>query len=99
MFFSTLASLLPQDPGLVDIYDARVNGGLPGPSTGAASCEGEACQTAPSPPNDSTPASTVFNGPGDQVAALMGSATPKQKTASQAKAEKLASSLRACRKP
>jgi hypothetical protein len=57
VFFKTASSLLPQDPGLIDVYDARVNGGLPGPVSPPASCEGEACQGPLSPPDDPTPAS------------------------------------------
>jgi hypothetical protein len=67
VFFSTSASLLPQDPGLVDIYDARAGGGLPPPPAPAAACEGEACQGAPAPPNDPTPASSSFEGAGNVV--------------------------------
>ncbi len=63
-FFVTNASLLPQDPGLYDVYDARVNGGFPQPVPTAA-CEGEACQGPLSPPNDPTPASATFNGAGN----------------------------------
>ncbi len=65
VFFSTGSSLLPQDPGLIDIYDARTNGGFPQPPAPAAICEGEACQGAPTPPNDPTPASAAYNGPGN----------------------------------
>ncbi len=65
VFFTTAASLLPQDPGLVDIYDARVGGGFPPPPSRAAACEGEACQGPYSPPNDPTPASSSFEGAGN----------------------------------
>ena len=65
VFFTTDASLLPQDPGLIDIYDARAGGGYPPPPTLAAACEGEACQGPPAPPNDPTPASAAFNGAGN----------------------------------
>ena len=64
VFFATLSSLLPQDYGLIDIYDAREGGGLPMPSA-AASCEGEACQSPPAPPNDPTPGSSSFEGAGN----------------------------------
>jgi hypothetical protein len=64
-FFATLSSLLPQDPGLIDIYDARVEGGFPQPPVGAAACEGEACQSPPEAPNDPTPASESFEGAGN----------------------------------
>ncbi len=64
VFFTTSASLLPQDSGLIDVYDARVDGGFPQP-TQSAQCEGEACQSPLVPPVDSTPASLVFSGPGN----------------------------------
>jgi hypothetical protein len=67
VFFRTLSSLLPQDTGLIDIYDARVDGGFAPASAPPASCEGEACQGTPSPPTDSTPASSTFEGPGNVV--------------------------------
>ena len=67
VFFTTNASLLPQDPGLIDIYDAREGGGFPAPQGQPAPCEGEACQGPISPPNDPTPASSSFQGAGNQV--------------------------------
>jgi hypothetical protein len=67
VFFATGSSLLPQDYGLVDIYDARVGGGLPIPAPPAPGCEGEACQSPPEAPNDPTPASSSFEGAGNVV--------------------------------
>jgi hypothetical protein len=69
VFFKTAASLLPQDPGLIDIYDAREFGGLPTPPIPNPPCEGEACQSPPPPPTEVTPSSTVFEGPGNLVPA------------------------------
>jgi NHL repeat len=68
VFFTTNASLLPQDPGLIDVYDARANGGFPAPPSPPGPCQGEACLTAPPPPNDPTPASASFRGAGNAVA-------------------------------
>jgi hypothetical protein len=68
VFFTTNASLLPQDPGLIDIYDARANGGFPAPPSPPGPCQGEACLTAPPPPNDPTPASASFKGAGNATA-------------------------------
>jgi hypothetical protein len=65
VFFSTLSSLVPQDPGLVDIYDARELGGFPNPPSPPAVCEGEACQGPHASPNDLTPASATFDGAGN----------------------------------
>jgi hypothetical protein len=65
VFFATDSSLVPQDPGLIDIYDAREGGGFSPPTDRPAACEGEACQSPPPSPGDSTPASATFNGPGN----------------------------------
>jgi hypothetical protein len=73
VFFNTFSSLVPQDPGSADIYDARVNGGLPSPSGPSPSCEGEACQGPYVPPNDPTPASSTFQGAGNVHEAPAGS--------------------------
>jgi hypothetical protein len=72
VFFATDASLLAQDPGLIDVYDARVDGGFPPPPGPPAACEGEACQKAPPPPNDPTPASASFKGEGNAKPAPAG---------------------------
>ena len=64
VFFTTASSLLPQDPGSIDLYDARVNGGFPQPAENPP-CEGESCQSPPAAPNDPTPASAAFRGAGN----------------------------------
>jgi len=64
VFFSTESSLVPKDPGSVDLYDARVEGGFPEPS-GSEECEGEACQSPPLAPQDATPGSASYQGPGN----------------------------------
>lgn len=63
VFFTTESSLLPQDPGSIDLYDARVGGGFPQRAL-KAPCEGEACQSPPPPPEYATPASSSYSGPG-----------------------------------
>jgi hypothetical protein len=63
VFFATQSSLIAADYGLTDVYDARVDGGLPEPTLGGAECEGEACQSPPPPPPEQTPASSAFHGP------------------------------------
>jgi len=67
VFIATLSSLLPQDPGLVDLYDAREGGGFPAPPKPPPACEGEACQGPLAPPNDPTPSSSSFEGAGNVV--------------------------------
>jgi len=78
VFFATSSSLLPQDPGLIDIYDARVDGGFPQP-TPTAPCQGEACQGAAQSPADITPGSASFVGPPDPVAKQRARRCPKGK--------------------
>jgi DNA-binding beta-propeller fold protein YncE len=65
VFFRTDSSLLPQDPGLIDLYDAREGGGLPPPPSPPGPCEGEACQSPSAAPNDPTAASASFEGAGN----------------------------------
>ena len=47
------------------IYDARVGGGFPPPSTAAGECQGEACQPSVIAPDDPAPASSLFSGKGN----------------------------------
>jgi hypothetical protein len=55
-YFLTDGSLVPGDPGLVDVYVARVEGGLP-VAPGPIPCFGDACQALPPEPEDPTPGS------------------------------------------
>jgi hypothetical protein len=57
-FFLTDGSLVPSDPGSVDLYDARENGGFP-LAAKPIPCEGDACQPLPSPPEDPSPGTLV----------------------------------------
>jgi len=57
IFFTTASSLLPQDPGLIDLYDAREGGGFPPPKEKAVPCEDEGCQSPGAAPNEQSPAS------------------------------------------
>jgi hypothetical protein len=59
VFFASLSSLLPQDYGLVDIYDARVSGGFKPPQSPKKHCEGGACQSPPPAPIPPTPATAA----------------------------------------
>jgi DNA-binding beta-propeller fold protein YncE len=67
VFIETQSSLLPQDIGLTDIYDARVDGGFPAAAPAPPACEGEACQSPPDAPTDPAPASSAFEGAGNVV--------------------------------
>lgn len=64
VFFATEQSLLSQDPGAIDVYDARVNGGFPPPPPPHAECQGEQCQPGTAAPSDQTPSSSTYQGPG-----------------------------------
>jgi hypothetical protein len=64
VFFTTESSLLPQDPGHIDLYDARAAGGFAQPAP-LPNCEGESCQSAPAPPADQTLSSASFKGAGN----------------------------------
>jgi hypothetical protein len=64
VFFTTNQSLFPEDPGLVDLYDAREGGGF-APRSHVPSCQGEVCQGPYVPPAEQTPASASFEGAGN----------------------------------
>lgn len=67
VFFTSAAPLGPNDADhSLDVYDARIGGGesaLPGRPV---ECEGDSCANPPPPPNDATPGSLTYRGPGDQ---------------------------------
>jgi hypothetical protein len=65
VFFTTAASLVGWDYGLIDVYDARVDGGLPAPPATPQECEGESCQSPPPAPEAAPGASLQYEGPGN----------------------------------
>lgn len=75
VFFLTSDSLVRElDVGSIDVYDARVNGGLPEPE-GEIICIGDNCQPLPSEPEDPTPGTLAPN-PGNPPLHVFG---PKKK--------------------
>jgi hypothetical protein len=60
VFFLAKASLVGTDPGSIDLYDARVDGGFPEPPKEEI-CVGDACQLLPGEPEDPTPGTLVAN--------------------------------------
>jgi hypothetical protein len=58
VFFLTVNSLVKPDPGSVDLYDAREGGGFAEPPA-PFSCEEDACQPLPPPPDDPGPGTLV----------------------------------------
>ncbi|HYM55567.1 MAG TPA: hypothetical protein VES97_09405, partial [Solirubrobacteraceae bacterium] len=67
VFFATREPLAPGDADeLVDVYDARVDGGLPAPPAAQSPCPSGLCQGPPGrQPPFPVPASAVFAGPGN----------------------------------
>ncbi len=67
VFFTSRDQLVLKDhDDLIDLYDARVEGGIPSETEVARSeCQGEACVATYSPPNDPTPGSSSFEGAGN----------------------------------
>jgi DNA-binding beta-propeller fold protein YncE len=65
VFFLTPARLsVTDEDSELDVYDTRVDG-VPATLPVINECLGEACQPAPNPPNDPTPASAAFHGSGN----------------------------------
>jgi hypothetical protein len=60
VFISTKQSLLVQDPGLIDIYDAREGGGFQPPPPPPPPCVGDACQAQIPPPSFQAPGSNAL---------------------------------------
>ena len=97
VFFGTHAQLVPQDTNTVgNIYDARICEaqspclGPPTPLT--VQCEGGACQTPPAAPQDTTPSSMTFKGPGNTPSSPPAGSPPLTV------AQRLAAALKVCRK-
>ena len=67
VFFATTDDLVSQDPGLMDVYDARIGGGFPPPPAAPVPCQGDGCQGNPSAAPIGPGAGTaVFDGPPNQ---------------------------------
>ncbi len=67
VFFTTRDQLSLRDhDDVFDLYDAREGGGIPiETEVSRAECQGEACQAPVYAPNDPTPGSSSFEGPGN----------------------------------
>ncbi len=77
----TRSQLVAQDnDNSGDIYDVRSDGGFPPPPARPVECEGDACSTPPSAPNDATPASSTLTGSGN-----IAPAAPPRKAAVKSK--------------
>jgi hypothetical protein len=78
VFVRTSEGIDPRDPGLMDIYDVAAGGGFPLPPS-VPPCLGDACQNVPAAPNDPTPASSAYKGPGNPTAAVRKKKAHKKK--------------------
>jgi hypothetical protein len=97
VFFLTVAQLSHADTDSAnDVYDARVGGGFPEPSAPPA-CEGDACQSPVSAPEDQTPGSLTYSGPGNPSPSSTGIVT-KKKAKVLTRARKLVKALNACKR-
>ncbi len=99
VFFRSTQQLVPQDnqEGQVVIYDARVDGGFPSPSSPPSCITADACReaSAPQPLIFGAPSSQTFSGPGNLTSpAPVSAVKPKALT----RAQKLAGALKACKK-
>lgn len=95
-FIVTREQLLTQDKDeQLDLYDARVGGGIG--ATETPPCGGEACRgpLTGAPPSQ-PPQSSVFTGPGNLASSL--TPKPNVKPPSPTRAQKLAKALKACAK-
>ena len=102
VFFTTFAPLVSQDSGEFDeIYDARIDGGFPAPSSAAPCGSLETCRGAPAtPPLFSGPASAAFSGPGNPIPPAPSSSEPAEPPTPKplTDAQKLSKAVKACRK-
>jgi Tol biopolymer transport system component len=100
VFFVTHQSLVRADiDSNGDLYDARVDGGIPSQNVAPPQpCEGDDCQgPAKTAPVFSLPASSTFAGVGNTPAAPSGEQL-KAKSKTLTRAQKRAKALRACRR-
>ena len=98
VFFVTRQRLVPADrDDLVDLYDARTDGGFREEQevTGSSPCQDDGCQGFPGPaPESQTPASVSLTGPGNLNTAA---ASKKQTMSGLTRAQRLRRALKACK--
>jgi hypothetical protein len=91
-YLVTRQKLTGWDPDkLVDVYDARVGGGLPEPQPPGVACDGDACQGIPS-------AAPVFNTASGFAGLGNPTFAPGAKVKAKAKPNRLSHALAVCRK-
>jgi hypothetical protein len=103
VFLATFAPLVSQDAGQFnEIYDARIGGGFPAPSSPAPCGSLEACRGASSttPSALAAPASASFAGPGNPTPPAPSSSEPAEAPTPKplTSAQKLSKALKVCKK-
>lgn len=71
VYFTTASTLLPQDPGATDLYDARAGGGFP-EAEAPFECEGDDCQPPAPSPEDPTPGTANVSGRSNPPLQILG---------------------------
>jgi hypothetical protein len=99
VFFATADPLVPSDTDTeLDIYDARVHGGFPAP-TSPEICQGESCREPPSKEEAPGPFTTNNTaGPGNLIQPIPPPPPPPLPVGKATRGELLAKALKACRK-
>jgi DNA-binding beta-propeller fold protein YncE len=101
VFFLTASRLSPLDVDTAfDVYDAHVCSAespcAPPPPPTPPACEGDACQNPVAPPDDATPGSLTFHGPGN-LAPRVSTPAVKVKAKEPTRAQKLTRALKTCK--
>jgi hypothetical protein len=78
VYFLTDESLVGDDPGSTDLYDARIGGGFPEPPA-PIPCFGDACQPLPPEPEDPTPGTGFVGEERNSKLTIEGSGAKKHK--------------------
>lgn len=76
-YFLTGDSLVKSDPGSIDLYDARVGGGI-AEAQSTIECLGDNCQSLPGEPDDPTPG-TLVQTPGNPPLKIFGPKAKKKR--------------------
>jgi hypothetical protein len=96
-FFLTDASLVIGDPGVMDVYDARIGGGFPDPVIPIA-CLGDACQAVPGEPYDPNPGTGFYRAEGNPPLPKVDKAAKRKAAKKRAAAKRRAAKKRAAKK-
>jgi Tol biopolymer transport system component len=97
VFFLTNGSLVPTDPGVMDVYVARIGGGFPAPVIPIA-CLGDACQAVPGEPEDPNPGTGFYRPEGNPPLPKVDKAAQRKAAKKRAAKKKAAAKRKAAKK-